>query len=580
MRIRRQLIGVCSVLICGGLAAQEKPVDAAAAFGARMSVLDLSLSPDGRRVAFIAPTTGQGTAVYVLSLEKGAVPQLAATLNGDPMRFESCAWVAKDRLACQAFGIQAMVSTGTKGLVPVSRMVAFDADGRNVRSLSNAVSSRTYGYHLNGGDIIDWLPDEDGAILMTREYLPENSIGTRLASDREGLGVDRIDTRTGASRTIELPSSNAESYLTDGQGTVRVMANVSRSMSDMERGITHYLYRLAGSRSWQGLSTSDKDGNGFRPLAVDKELNAVYGLQKLDGRMALYRIKLDDSLQSELVYANPEVDVDGVFQVGPRQRVAGVAYTTESAHIHYFDPKLESLMTALHKAVPQPQLALVGTSTDENVLLMWAGGDSEPGVSYIFNRTTHEMRIFVVRRSSLEGVTLSKVKALTYPARDGTAIPAFLTLPPGKDSPKGLPALVMPHGGPFARDSWGFDYLAQFFAHEGFAVLQPNYRGSAGYGDAWEVKGGFQSWQTAIGDVSDAGHWLTTQGVDPGKLAIVGWSYGGLCSRAVSSDGAGPLQGRGRDRTGDRSGRTQGGVPGVEQFSAGGAVCRQWLDDA
>ncbi len=93
----------------------------------------------------------------------------------------------------------------------------------------------------------------------------------------------------------------------------------------------------------------------------------------------------------------------------------------------------------------------------------------------------------------------------------------------------------MPHGGPSARDEWGFDWLAQFFASRGYAVLQPNYRGSAGYGDAWYQKNGFQSWRTAIGDVNDAGRWLVAQGIaDPAKLAIVGWSYGGYA--ALQSD--------------------------------------------
>jgi dipeptidyl aminopeptidase/acylaminoacyl peptidase len=88
----------------------------------------------------------------------------------------------------------------------------------------------------------------------------------------------------------------------------------------------------------------------------------------------------------------------------------------------------------------------------------------------------------------------------------------------------------MPHGGPASRDYWGFHWLAQFFANRGYAVLQPEYRGSRGYGDAWSERGGFQSWPTAIGDVLAGGRWLVAQGTDPGKLAIVGWSYGGYAA--------------------------------------------------
>jgi dipeptidyl aminopeptidase/acylaminoacyl peptidase len=133
-------------------------------------------------------------------------------------------------------------------------------------------------------------------------------------------------------------------------------------------------------------------------------------------------------------------------------------------------------------------------------------------------------------RSPLDRTPLATVKPITYRAADGTAIPGYLTLPPGS-SERDLPAIVMPHGGPGARDEWGFDWLAQFFAHRGFAVLQPNFRGSAGYGEAWFQKNGFQSWRTAVSDVNDAGRHLVAAGIArPGKLAIVGWSYGGYAA--------------------------------------------------
>jgi dipeptidyl aminopeptidase/acylaminoacyl peptidase len=104
-------------------------------------------------------------------------------------------------------------------------------------------------------------------------------------------------------------------------------------------------------------------------------------------------------------------------------------------------------------------------------------------------------------------------------------------LPPGHETAKGLPAIVLPHGGPSARDVWGFNWLSQFFAARGYAVLQPNFRGSAGYGDAWFQHNGFQSWPMAIGDVLAGARWLAREGIaDPSKLAIVGWSYGGYAA--------------------------------------------------
>ena len=115
-------------------------------------------------------------------------------------------------------------------------------------------------------------------------------------------------------------------------------------------------------------------------------------------------------------------------------------------------------------------------------------------------------------------------------APDGATIPAYLTLPPGKDA-SGLPAVVLPHGGPSARDEWGFDWLAQFLATRGYAVIQPNYRGSAGFGDEWLIENGFKNWRISIGDITASARWLVSEGVaDAKRLAVVGWSYGGYAA--------------------------------------------------
>jgi dipeptidyl aminopeptidase/acylaminoacyl peptidase len=133
---------------------------------------------------------------------------------------------------------------------------------------------------------------------------------------------------------------------------------------------------------------------------------------------------------------------------------------------------------------------------------------------------------------------MAPMRPVTYTASDGTQIPAYLTVPQGSEGP--VAAIVMPHGGPSLRDEWGFDWLVQFFAARGYAVLQPNFRGSAGYGEAWYGRNGFKAWETAIGDVNDAGRWLVEEGIaDPAKLAIFGWSYGGyaaLQSQVVAPD--------------------------------------------
>ncbi len=131
----------------------------------------------------------------------------------------------------------------------------------------------------------------------------------------------------------------------------------------------------------------------------------------------------------------------------------------------------------LARALPKlPLISFVSTSADENVLLVRAASDLEPGRWYVYDRARKTLGEVILDRPALKNKTLSQVKAINYVAGDGTRIPGYLTLPPGVTDAKNLPAIVMPHGGPSARDTWGFDWLAQFFAQRGYVVLQPNYR--------------------------------------------------------------------------------------------------------
>jgi acetyl esterase/lipase len=505
--------------------------DAAAAFGARPSVGDLSLSPDGMNVAYVAPTAGQGSALKVLSLAQGASPRLIASTSGKPDRLGGCHWVANDRLICTIYG----VVNASVGAAAYSRVIAVNIDGTNVKILTTQENLHSRGVSLGGGSVIDWLPDEDGAALMSRWYLPDDHVGSHLGSSKVGLGVDWLNTRTLASRSVITPFDQAVEYLSDGRGTVRVMGIETRhgGADGYVSGDFKYSYRRQGSQEWEKLSeVVGEEHNGFEPYAVDHDRNLVYGYKKKDGRRALYSVALDGSLREELVYARPDVDVADLVRIGRRNRVVGVTYDTAFPQSVLFDPELEKLLSSISKALPlQPLLRIVDSNADESKLLILASSDQDPGVYYLFDRKSHQLDTFLVVRSELEDVKLAAVKPITYPAKDGTLIPGYLTLPPGVETPKDLPAIVLPHGGPDARDVWGFDWLAQFYAARGFVVLQPNFRGSTGYGDDWFKKNGFRSWPTAIGDVLDAGRWLVAQGIaNPSKLAVVGWSYGGYAA--------------------------------------------------
>ncbi len=510
--------------------------DAARAFGARESVEQASLSPDGTKLAYLAPIAGQGSAVLVVRLdEPNAAPARIMNASGDPERLQQCRWATNSRLVCNVYAVSKIDGIT---LVITNRIVSFNDDGSKVAVLQHdRGSGQQLGYATFGGSVIDWNPGED-QVLMMRQYIPETSTGSRLGQKMEGIGVDAVDPVTLKTKVVEVANRMAAEYITDGRGTVRIRG-LNEERDGYTTGTRNYFFRHQDDRSWKALSTVTH-GEGFDPHGVDPALDVAYGLKRANGRLAAYSVALDGTGTEKLIFAHDSVDVTGFARIGRNGRIIGARYTTDVGAVHYFDPAVGAMIRTLGKALPKlPLIQVIDSSEDENRMLVWAGSDTDPGRIFLFDRAKKSLTELMLQRPQLEKAVLAPMKHITYPAADGTMVPAYLTLPAGSAG-KGLPAIVLPHGGPEARDVWGFDWLSQFYASQGFAVLQPNFRGSAGYGDAWLRKNGFQSWKTAIGDVSDAGRWLVKEGIaDPAKLGIVGWSYGGyaaLQSAVVNPD--------------------------------------------
>lgn len=511
------------------LAGGAQTSDLAAAFGAREGVISASLSPDGQKIALVASATGQATRLYIVdtSVGTGATPKPILLASGKPESLYSCKWAATSRLVCTVGGLTLFEGD----IIGFSNIVSIDADGKNTRMLSNRRGSDALAIDTRGGTVVDYLPDEDGSVLMMRSYVPEARIGTLVEKTEDGMGVDRIDTRTGASKRVEGAQRDAVEYITDGYGGVRIKGVSPRTADGYDKGSVKYLYRPQGTRDWLTLSTyTYSDRSGFNPYAVERDSNLAYGFEKIDGRLAAVSYTLDEKRTRTILYQHPSVDVDGLVRVGRRARVIGVTYATDKRAAVYFDPIMKAVTASLSKGLGGRTVYVTDTSTDENRLLLWAGSDTDAGQFYLFDRAARKLTPVIPQRPQLAGMTLANVQSITYPAADGTMIPAYLTLPPGREA-KGLPAIVLPHGGPSARDEWGFDWLSQYFVARGFAVIQPNFRGSAGYGDVWFQRNGFQSWETAVGDVASAGKHLVAKGIaDPAKLTILGWSYGGYAA--------------------------------------------------
>ncbi len=520
----KNLIFLTAAISAAPTYAQSKD---AIAFGAREGIEQVSLSPDGNKVAYIVPDKGQGSRLYTVDLTNGGEPRIALTADGDPERLSYCEWVSNARLIC----LIRMILRDVGQPLAASRLVALNADGRELKLVSARQGRNAERISYFGGNLIDLLPGDDGAVLLGREFVPESETGSHIRKTDEGYGVDRVDTRTLASKHVVKAVRTATEYISDGLGIVRIMG-LRKTESGYDSGVTRYLYRTAGQDDWKPLGDYDFTSNtGFNPYSIDPVENVAYGFEKNDGRLALYKVKLDGTLAKTMVFSRPDVDVDGLITLGRKKQVVGVSFATEKRQATYFDPALKKLGTSLAKALPSADLIhFGGMSADGQKLVIWAGSDTNPGQYYYFDQTTKSVSPLFASRPELQGYKLAPVKSVNVKVADGSMVPAYLTLPVGSGG-KGLPAIVMPHGGPSARDEWGFDWLAQYFAHQGFAVLQPNYRGSAGYGDDWYQQNGFQSWKTAIGDVNDSGRWLVSEGIaSADKLAVFGWSYGGYAA--------------------------------------------------
>lgn len=516
-------LAVTSALASPVASANEK----AKIFGAMPSVSDISLSPDGTKVAFVSPGPGKTTDLYTIDLNKGGAPTRITSSSGDPESLYWCNWVSNIRLVCQVGGVEEYAGE----LYSFSNIFAVDANGANPKLLTRRQRQGTIGFTLYGGQVIDWLPDEENAILMTQWHLEKARVGSRIGNSARGLAVEWVDTITGKRKIIERPEDEAVEYITDGEGSVRIMG-MRTKLGRTERNSGEIKYFFKNGSGWELLDELNyADRTGFNPHAVDPETNRVFGYQTVDGRKALVAKKLDGTGQSEVIFAHDEVDVDGLIRIGRKRRIVGASYVVDIRQGHYFDQDLEKLRNSLSQALSNNiSIGFVDASLDETKLIVRAISDIDPGQYYLFDRTQKKLEPLLGIRPFAEKEKLATVKPVSYPAADGTMIPGYLTLPPGSDG-KNIPAIVMPHGGPESRDEWGFDWLPQFFASQGFAVIQPNFRGSSGYGDAWYQKNGFQSWRTSIGDVTDAGRWLISEGIaKPEALSIVGWSYGGYAA--------------------------------------------------
>ncbi len=511
-------------------AASEPATDLAAAFGTRAAAHGMALSPLGTKVLYIAPAGTGGGAVIVAEVATGKTNVVFSSTSTE-IKPQRCRWKSETRLVCSLY----IIKPSGMGMLSFTRVLAIDADGKNVKQLGQRDSTDSVGLNQNSGNVIDWLPDDPDHVLMQIYILEKETAttsgGSNIRKPLSGLSVQRVDIRSGGAMIVESSNNNALSYGTDGHGMVRFRTSGSKADETLRSQIRYYA-RPKNDKTWQTLGTASLDANaGLEFDGFDESGDNLFALEPHNGRQALYKIAADGSGTKALVFEHPVVDVDGVLRIGKYSRPVAVEYTVEGTEFAFFDPALLKFSRGLQKALPaHPEVVVLDESWDQQIKLVFASSSADPGTYYLYKEASHELNELVARQPELKPLTLATVKSIKYPAADGTMIPAYLTLPPGVPA-KQLLAIIMPHGGPSDRDIGSYDWLVQYYVQLGYAVLQPNYRGSSGYGEAWYRNNGFKSWATAIGDVNDGARWLVAQGIaNKDKLAIVGWSYGGYAA--------------------------------------------------
>ena len=272
------------------------------------------------------------------------------------------------------------------------------------------------------------------------------------------------------------------------------------------------------------------------PVRYNKDGQRVYFLTNKGANLDLTRLELFDPAtgKEELVESDPlnRVDFGNANFSEVSDDLIATSYDDERERIYWKDKAFEADYKFLQKKLPGKEIGFVSGTKDERLFLIVANSDTEPGERYLFDRNTKKLTLQYRIREKLNRDYLAPMTAVRYKSSDSLEIPAYLTLPKGVAA-KNLPAIILPHGGPWGRDSWGYDGIAQFLANRGYAVLQPNFRASVGYGKKFLDAGNNQWGEKMQDDLTFGAKYLIAQGIaDPKRVGIMGGSYGGYATLA------------------------------------------------
>ncbi|MDF1549451.1 MAG: S9 family peptidase [Bacteroidales bacterium] len=365
--------------------------------------------------------------------------------------------------------------------------------------------------------IIDDLPDiEEEVIIGLNKRNPQI------------FDPYRLNIKTGEMKMIAENPGNIDSWIFDHDGKLRAATVVEGVNASL-------LYRETETDEWKTvLTTSFKESLAPSFFTFDnKNLIAISNLNR--DKSAVVEFDIANGKELKVLYENPDYDVDGVSFSRKRKVLTAATFTSWKQEMHFFDDESKKLFDRLEKDLGQYQLGVSAISKDENVLIIRTYSDRSLGAYYIYDRESDKLDKITDVSPWINENDMATVNPIKYNSRDGLTINGYLTLPKGytMETAKNLPVVVNPHGGPWARDGWGFNPEIQFLANRGYAVFQMNFRGSTGYGKEFWMKS-FKQWgKTMQNDITDGVEWLINEGIaDKERIAIYGGSYGGYATLA------------------------------------------------
>ena len=486
------------------------------AFANLPQIATIRLSPDGRHFAAIQPINGRPELfIYQTDLASGTKPVVYGF--GDASD-EDVIWVSNTRLiAIFSANIKDSSDPTEYYYSHWVRAIALDVDGKNSVVL------------MKGRQLMH----ENAAIAVSA--IDANDPQHVYVAASSGIGDDntflyKVDTTSGDGEIFSRGDRDTSSWLMDGYGQIVSRQEVDLQSSTKQEG---YIQIAKGDGWLESLRYSVSRGSVVGVEGLNMQGDAIlisrYGDRNTQGLEAIDR---ETGKVRETVFSDPNYDLLGTVQDERTGRVIGVTYISDKVETKYFGPKLEKMQQSLEQALPGQSVQIGSTDAAHDLYVVRAEDSSHPGLYYFYRPATGQLSTLANEYPNLDPSDLSQTKSITYLARDGMQIHAYLTVPHAS-SGKNLPTVILPHGGPDDRDYMQFDWLAQFLASRGYAVLQPNFRGSSGYGYQFE-SAGFGQWGRKMqDDVTDGAKKLIADGIaDPKRICIVGASYGGYVALA------------------------------------------------